>query len=169
MRSFFVFYNVLPRDVGFICYRNLEQMFPKTNYPKQIEIPNAKRHYTNQLIVLHVISVKLCTSIQKSIQYFIKILIKQLTVDPSGPAIDLHVPVHVIIGTTPLRSVVQQYQTQFGMSTPETPALPSPGPAPNPSVAPTDKLNLRECICNFTSIHNDTFVYYLHCRSTDAV
>lgn len=95
--------------------------------------------------------------------------IKQLTVDPSGPAIDLHVPVHVIIGTTPLRSVVQQYQTQFGMSTPETPALPSPGAAPNPSVAPTDKLNLRECICNFTSIHNDTFVYYLHCRSTDAV
>lgn len=69
-----------------------------------------------------------------------------MTVDPSGPAIDLHVPVHVIIGTTPLRSVVQQYQTQFGMSTPETPALPSLGPNLNPSVAPTDMLNLRECI-----------------------
>ncbi|XP_065942642.1 arrestin domain-containing protein 17 isoform X5 [Magallana gigas] len=84
----------------------------------------------------------------------------ELTVDPSGPAIDLHVPVHVIIGTTPLRSVVQQYQTQFGMSTPETPALPSPGAAPNPSVAPTDKLNLpppsySECVFGKTNIREE--------------
>lgn len=151
------------RSCFFLCstmyYHGMSALFvtgiQNRCFQKQItqnkQIPNAKRHYTNQLIVLHVISAKLCTSIQKSIQYFISILINQLTVDPSGPAIDLHVPVHVIIGTTPLRSVVQQYQTQFGMSTPETPALPSPGPAPNPSVAPTNMLNLRECICNINT------------------
>lgn len=94
-----------------------------------------------------------------------------MTVDPSGPAIDLRVPVHVIIGTTPLRSVVQQYQTQFGMSTPETPALPSPGPNLNPSVAPTDMLNLRECIYishQYATILSYIFIFFLHCRSTDS-
>lgn len=86
-----------------------------------------------------------------------------MTVDPSGPAIDLHVPVHVIIGTTPLRSVVQQYQTQFGMSIPETPALPSLGPNLNPSVAPTDMLNLRECIYishQYATILSYIFIFF---------
>ncbi|CAL1533646.1 unnamed protein product [Lymnaea stagnalis] len=35
--------------------------------------------------------------------------ILQLNVDPSGPALDLEIPLEIIIGTIPLRSVVDQY------------------------------------------------------------
>ncbi|XP_061179230.1 arrestin domain-containing protein 3-like [Saccostrea echinata] len=48
----------------------------------------------------------------------------ELIVDPSGPAIDLHVPLLVIIGTIPLQTVVQQYQTQYGVPATEQPTLP---------------------------------------------
>ncbi|KAL5005445.1 hypothetical protein ScPMuIL_018901 [Solemya velum] len=38
--------------------------------------------------------------------------ILELTVDPAGPALDLHVPLELILGTIPLQSVVQQYSRQ---------------------------------------------------------
>lgn len=59
-------------------------------------------------------------------------------------------PLLIIIGTIPLRSVVQQYQTQFGMTS-QPSALPPPGPAPSAPSAPPmaaampDMSNLREC------------------------
>lgn len=91
----------------------------------------------------------------------------QLIVDPSGPAIDLHVPLLIIIGTIPLRSVVQQYQTQFGMSTPQPSALPPPGPAPSAPSAPPmaaampDMSNLRECLTQYLiSIFDKSKKYY---------
>jgi hypothetical protein len=86
-------------------------------------------------------------------------------VDPSGPAIDLHVPLMIIIGTIPLHSVVQQYQTQFGVSGAQYgvggagpsgagPAGPGPSalpplPGPEPSAppvggGPSPMMNLRE-------------------------
>lgn len=84
---------------------------------------------------------------------------KQLIVDPSGPAIDLHVPLLIIIGTIPLRSVVQQYQTQFGMTAPQPSALPPPGPVPSAPSAPPmaaaipDMSNLRECPTQYLIIY----------------
>lgn len=90
----------------------------------------------------------------------------ELIVDPSGPAIDLHVPLLIIIGTIPLRSVVQQYQTQFGMTAPQPSALPPPGPAPlAPSAPPMaaampDMSNLpppsySECVFGKTNIRDE--------------
>ncbi|XP_062597207.1 arrestin domain-containing protein 17-like [Saccostrea cucullata] len=55
----------------------------------------------------------------------------ELIVEPPWPATSLCVPLLIIIGTTPLRTVVQQYQAQYGISTPQQPALPAPGPAPS--------------------------------------
>ncbi|XP_076472508.1 arrestin domain-containing protein 3-like [Babylonia areolata] len=46
--------------------------------------------------------------------------ILQLNVDPSGPALDLEVPLEIIIGTIPLRQVVEMYP----------PRAPGPLPAP---------------------------------------
>lgn len=59
----------------------------------------------------------------------------KLIVDPSGPALDLHVPLSIIIGTIPLHSIARQYQTQYGVSGP--PELPPTGPAP--STPPIDR------------------------------
>lgn len=62
-----------------------------------------------------------------------------MIVDPSGPALDLRVPLSIIIGTVPLHSIARQYQTQYGVSGP--PGLLPIGPAP--SAPPIDKI-LRE-------------------------
>lgn len=49
----------------------------------------------------------------------------QLEVDPAGPAFDLEVPLEIIIGTIPLRQIVQQYYPQAVQP-----------PAPQPSAPP---------------------------------
>ena len=49
-----------------------------------------------------------------------------MVVDPSGPAIDLYVPVEVVIGSIPLRQIAEQH----GM------VLPPPPPPPDPSLPP---------------------------------
>ena len=70
----------------------------------------------------------------------------QLIVDPSGPALDLHVPLLVIIGTIPLRAIVQQYQTQYGISGPGPSQLPPAGPEPTapPMGGASADMDLRE-------------------------
>ncbi|XP_056022796.1 arrestin domain-containing protein 17-like isoform X2 [Ostrea edulis] len=87
----------------------------------------------------------------------------ELIVDPSGPAIDLHVPLLIIIGTIPLQSVVQQYQTQYGVSATGPPALPPP-PGPEPSAPPmggaSPMMNLpppsySECVFGKTNIREE--------------
>ena len=64
----------------------------------------------------------------------------QLNVDPSGPALDLEVPLEVVLGTIPLMQVVQNFPP---MAPP--PSLPS---APNADALyppqPNSGLNMRE-------------------------
>ncbi|XP_062620954.1 arrestin domain-containing protein 3-like isoform X2 [Saccostrea cucullata] len=86
----------------------------------------------------------------------------ELIVDPSGPAIDLHVPLLIIIGTIPLRTVVQQYQAQYGISSPAQPALPAPGPAPSaPPVGGASIMSdlpppsYNECVFGKTNIREE--------------
>jgi hypothetical protein len=55
----------------------------------------------------------------------------QLTVDPSGPAFDLHVPVPTIIGSIPLAATLQQYGAP----------APYPPPAPGPSAPGMPPMN----------------------------
>ena len=86
----------------------------------------------------------------------------QLNVDPSGPALDLEVPLEIIIGTIPLRQVVEQFpphpaaiqlppQEGFGVPPgtmyppPEGASAPYPPLDPSaPSMPPSSIPNLRE-------------------------
>ncbi|XP_022332250.1 arrestin domain-containing protein 17-like [Crassostrea virginica] len=86
----------------------------------------------------------------------------ELIVDPSGPALDLHVPLLVIIGTIPLRAVVQQYQTQYGISGPGPSQLPPPGPEPTapPMGGASADMNLpppsyNECVFGKSNIKEE--------------
>ena len=95
----------------------------------------------------------------------------QLNVDPSGPALDLEVPLEVIIGTIPLRQVVEQYpprpavygttpQAGYGFGTthppPEGATAPYPpldpsAPPAGPVMPPNSIPNLRECLFGYRS------------------
>ena len=56
------------------------------------------------------ISASLVAPRKKMIMYDRPVnLVFQLNVDPSGPALDLEVPLEIIIGTIPLRQVVEQF------------------------------------------------------------
>ena len=89
----------------------------------------------------------------------------QLNVDPSGPALDLEVPLEIIIGTIPLRQVVEQFPphpaaiqppAQAGYGVPPGTMYPPPegasAPYPPldlsaptaPSMLPSNIPNLRE-------------------------
>ena len=71
----------------------------------------------------------------------------QIVVDPAGPALDLYVPVEVVIGSIPLAPIAQQY----GMILPPLPSAPPQGEAPpgmpmglySDAVMPT---SLRKCL-----------------------
>ncbi|KAK7473588.1 hypothetical protein BaRGS_00035191 [Batillaria attramentaria] len=69
----------------------------------------------------------------------------QLNVDPSGPAVDLEVPLEIIIGTIPLRRVVEQFPPRAppAMSPPQAGYSMGPGypmgtmhPSPEGATAP---------------------------------
>lgn len=51
----------------------------------------------------------------------------QLEVDPAGPAFDLEVPLEIIIGTIPLRQIVQQYYPQAVQPSAPQPSAPPAG------------------------------------------
>lgn len=58
-------------------------------------------------------------------------ILSKLNVDPSGPSLDLEVPLEIIIGTIPLRQVVAQYPPRapqptvgFPLPTGATPSAP---------------------------------------------
>nr|XP_022332254.1 arrestin domain-containing protein 3-like [Crassostrea virginica] len=84
----------------------------------------------------------------------------ELIVDPSGPALDLQVPLSIIIGTIPLHSIARQYQTQYGISGP--PELPPTGPAP--SAPPNDRSlpppSYNECVFGKTNIKDEEDTEY---------
>ncbi|KAK3775100.1 hypothetical protein RRG08_048310 [Elysia crispata] len=81
----------------------------------------------------------------------------QLTVDPSGPALDLKIPLDVVIGTIPLMSVIQQQPPMapigFDGRSP-WPTVPSPDsgiaqyppnmPPPSYSECVTGRVNIKE-------------------------
>ncbi|XP_060600430.1 arrestin domain-containing protein 3-like isoform X2 [Ruditapes philippinarum] len=80
--------------------------------------------------------------------------ILQLEVDPSGPAFDLEVPLEIIIGTIPLRQVVQRYYPQW-QPPPAQPARAEPS-AP-PAVTPPDlpPPSYAECVFGKVTIGED--------------
>lgn len=71
--------------------------------------------------------------------------ILQLEVDPSGPAFDLEVPLEIIIGTIPLRQVVQRYFPQWH---PTVPSLQPSAPVGPPNMIPPDlpPPSYQECV-----------------------
>ncbi|KAH3783929.1 arrestin domain-containing protein 3-like [Dreissena polymorpha] len=67
--------------------------------------PGGTDAYVNEKLHIPVVPpsfLKNCSIID--IRYYVEI-----TVNPSGPSFDLHVPVEVVIGSIPLRSVAQQH------------------------------------------------------------
>ncbi|XP_045216784.2 arrestin domain-containing protein 3-like isoform X3 [Mercenaria mercenaria] len=82
--------------------------------------------------------------------------ILQLEVDPSGPAFDLEVPLEVIIGTIPLRQVVQRYYPQWQPSTqplqPSAPGMPSPAGVIPPDMPPP---SYAECVFGKVAVGDD--------------
>ena len=69
------------------------------------------------------ISASLVAPRKKMIMYDRPInLVFQLNVDPSGPALDLEVPLEIIIGTIPLRQVVEQFPPHPASIQPPPPA-----------------------------------------------
>lgn len=53
--------------------------------------------------------VKLTVGKNPNTMHLLYSALVKLNVDPSGPALDLEVPLEIIIGTIPLRQVVQQF------------------------------------------------------------
>ena len=68
----------------------------------------------------------------------------QLNVDPSGPALDLEIPLEVVIGTIPLMSVVQQYPPSPPVGFDENALWPTAPPAAMGASAPPP--NMRELL-----------------------
>ena len=52
----------------------------------------------------------------------------QATIDPSGPALDLDVPMDIVIGTIPLRNVMASYCNFLPGMQPTAPAIEPPNP-----------------------------------------
>lgn len=80
----------------------------------------------------------------------------ELTIAPSGPAYDLKVPVPIIIGTIPLYSVVQQYQTQYETSLQEqAPPNVPPGAETSLTQLPMPPPSYSECVFGKTNIREE--------------
>lgn len=78
--------------------------------------------------------------------------ILQLEVDPSGPGFDLEVPLEIIVGTIPLRQVVQRLYPQWQPQQPSAPSSSAlagsiPSDLPPPSYA--------ECVFGKVSVGDD--------------
>ncbi|WAR01022.1 ARRD3-like protein [Mya arenaria] len=81
--------------------------------------------------------------------------ILQLEVDPAGPGFDLEVPLEVIVGTIPLRQVVQQYypMPQPTLSPPSAPPLSQPAGASAPFNLPPP--SYAECVFGKVGVRED--------------
>ncbi|KAK3698149.1 hypothetical protein RRG08_021660 [Elysia crispata] len=84
--------------------------------------------------------------------------IVQLNVDPSGPALDLEIPLEVVIGTIPLMSVVQQYPPSppvgfnEGSMWPTAPPMQGGASAPPPNMPPP---SYNECITGRVDVRGE--------------
>ncbi|KAK3780535.1 hypothetical protein RRG08_032010 [Elysia crispata] len=85
--------------------------------------------------------------------------IVQLNVDPSGPGLDLEVPLEIVIGTIPLMSVVQQYPPRPPVGFDENSVLPTAPPqqagasAPPPNMPPP---SYGECVTGRVDIRDQS-------------